>query len=377
VKIPNLMARVPLAPKGRVPPVPNPTPAALEALRGIFATQGLTTGQPAASASGADMPDVLTSLFMHGLALESDLARQSLNPAAVDLLVGSGLLEVNQGQVRARFQVQQYHDLFFFLDFIQWESDPDFVLPVGPAGKYLALLTIRRPSTRTLDLGCGCGLQALLAARHSKQVIATDINPRALALTRLNAGMNSLENIETRLGSYFEPVRSESFDLILANLPYVISPEKRRRYRTADRASLQTWPKQLARHLNPGGFAQLLLNWVHGTDQDWSEPIRCALENSPVDACLIYNGSKRPAAYADLWLKLLARNDPQAAQKTRQKWLRWYRSQHIELLALGALTLRRRADAPGWFTSEEVNRTLESPAGEQLLRLFAGQAYAI
>ncbi len=374
MKIPDLIARVLLAPKGRVPPVPNPTPAALEALHGIFATPGFT-GQPAASE--ADMPDVLTSIFVRGLELESDLACQSLGPAARDLLLESGLLEIRQDRVRARFQAQQYAGLIFFSDFVGWESDPDFVLPVGPAGKYLALLTIRRPAARTLDLGCGCGLQALLAARHSEQVIATDINSRALALTRLNAGMNGLENIETRLGSYFEPVQGEGFDLILANLPYVISPEKRRRYRSADRASLQTWLEQLPAVLNLGGFAQLLLNWVHGTDQDWSEPIRRALENSPVDACLIYNGSKGPAAYADLWLKLLARNDPQAAQKTRQKWLRWYRSRHIERLALGALTLRRRADAPGWFASEEVNRTLESPAGEQLLRLFAGQVYAL
>ena len=38
-----------------------------------------------------------------------------------------------------------------------------------------------------LDLGTGCGIQALLAAKHSERVVATDVNERALAFAAFNA----------------------------------------------------------------------------------------------------------------------------------------------------------------------------------------------
>jgi Methylase of polypeptide chain release factors len=45
----------------------------------------------------------------------------------------------------------------------------------------LASLTVRRDVASALDVGTGCGVQALLAAKHAERVVATDINERALA----------------------------------------------------------------------------------------------------------------------------------------------------------------------------------------------------
>jgi len=64
-------------------------------------------------------------------------------------------------------------------------------------------------------------------------VVATDVNQRALAFTAINAALNGLDNVETRLGSLFEPVKGETFDLITCNAPYVVSPEDRWQYRDA------------------------------------------------------------------------------------------------------------------------------------------------
>ena len=50
-----------------------------------------------------------------------------------------------------------------------------------------------RGSTRALDVGTGNGVQALLAAGHSEHVVATDVNPRALAFTELNAALSGIE----------------------------------------------------------------------------------------------------------------------------------------------------------------------------------------
>src|SRR5207302_3979249 len=95
----------------------------------------------------------------------------------------------------------------------------------------LSELAVRRPAELGLDLGCGGGIQSLLMSRHCERVIATDLNPRALEFTQLNARINGVSNIETRLGSLFEPVEGLGFDLILCNPPYVISPESQLLYR--------------------------------------------------------------------------------------------------------------------------------------------------
>ena len=64
--------------------------------------------------------------------------------------------------------------------------------------------------------------------------IATDVNPRAIAYTELNAALNGLHNIECRQGSLFEPVEGETFDLITCNAPYVVSPRRRWVYRDSE-----------------------------------------------------------------------------------------------------------------------------------------------
>ena len=88
-----------------------------------------------------------------------------------------------------------------------------------------AAFTPRACVGRALDLCAGSGAHALLAARDAVVVVASDISSRALELTRLNAVLNGLTNLETRAGSFLEPVRGERFDLVVANPPYIISPD--------------------------------------------------------------------------------------------------------------------------------------------------------
>src|SRR5437879_1195044 len=116
-------------------------------------------------------------------------------------------------------------------------SDPsrDHVLGVNTAAVTLESLTVRRRVRSALDLGCGGGIQALFAARHSEHVIAVDKNPRALDFTRFNAQLNGLRNVEGRQGDLFEPVAGLRFDLIVCNPPYVISPESRYTFRDSGR----------------------------------------------------------------------------------------------------------------------------------------------
>ncbi len=75
-----------------------------------------------------------------------------------------------------------------------------------------------------LDVGTGCGALAMVAARRGTRVTAVDVSRRALLAARLNARLAGLP-VRFRRGNLFAPVRGRSFDLILANPPYVPSPD--------------------------------------------------------------------------------------------------------------------------------------------------------
>lgn len=75
-----------------------------------------------------------------------------------------------------------------------------------------------------LDIGTGCGILAVLAAKKAKNVVAIDINPHALKCARRNAETYSIKNIEFRYGNLFQPLeRNERFSLIIFNSPYLPS----------------------------------------------------------------------------------------------------------------------------------------------------------
>lgn len=76
-----------------------------------------------------------------------------------------------------------------------------------------------------LDVGTGCGILAVVAAKRAHNVVATDPSPQAVKCTKANAERNRLaEKVEARLGDLFKPVlKTENFDLIVFNAPYLPS----------------------------------------------------------------------------------------------------------------------------------------------------------
>ncbi len=81
----------------------------------------------------------------------------------------------------------------------------------------------RRAEYRVLDLGTGSGAIALAIARERPicNVVAVDLSQDALAVAVQNARHLDLGNVEFRHGDWTDPVRSETFDLVVSNPPYV------------------------------------------------------------------------------------------------------------------------------------------------------------
>ena len=116
----------------------------------------------------------------------------------------SGSLEHSGGEVAALVDCRPYaaddRDLWVLSDLTPGlDGSPirvgaDHVLGISPASTSLAQLTLRRPVGRALDLGTGCGVQALHLAQHSAHGRRHRRQRRARCwLTRLNAELNEVD----------------------------------------------------------------------------------------------------------------------------------------------------------------------------------------
>ena len=72
-----------------------------------------------------------------------------------------------------------------------------------------------------LDIGCGYGAVGIAAAKLNPKlkVVMTDVNARAVNLTKKNASLNKVCNPEVRYGYLYEPVEGLVFDCVLSNPP--------------------------------------------------------------------------------------------------------------------------------------------------------------
>ena len=85
----------------------------------------------------------------------------------------------------------------------------------------------QKPVLRVVDIGCGAGPGAILAARlrPEAEVIAVDINPAALALTRVNAALAGT-SVSACISDLLADIPGE-FDLIVSNPPYLVDQAAR------------------------------------------------------------------------------------------------------------------------------------------------------
>ena len=222
----------------------------------------------------------------------------------------------------------------------------------------LAHLTVRGSGERALDLCTGNGIQAILLAAHAERVVATDVNARALAYASFNAALNGVANVETRLGSFFEPVEGEQFDLVVANPPYVVSPESAYLFRDGGMrgdAVSEHVVRRAPAALAPGAFASLLIAWALDSDDPMERP-RSWLEGSGCDAFLLHTSTDDPIETAAVWNRELA-DRPETYADAIDRWLEYYRELGIEQLGYACLVLRKRGDGrDGWVRRMQLPR---------------------
>ena len=325
----------------------------------------------------ADELAVLLRLLLLGVPVDRGRVEGHLGGTLREVLESTRFLVHDGDVVHGAARLVPHDELLIASDHAAAaETHADHVPGVHRPSVALAHLTVRRGGERALDLCAGNGIQAILLAAHAEHVVATDVNERALAYTRLNAALNGVDNVETRAGSFFEPVADEQFDLVVANPPYVVSPETAYLFRDGgmrgDGVS-ELVVRGIPQRLAPGAFASVLIAWALDPDDPAERPRRW-LEGSGCEAFLLHTSTDDPIETATLWNRDLA-DRPEAYADALDRWLAYYRELGIERLGYACLVLRKRADgreaaAAGWVEALQLPRSPLRPAGRHVARLF-------
>lgn len=314
--------------------------------------------------------------LIRAFALQQPVPTDALGRALGDLTGLAPVLHSSGDETTAAIEIRPYAFTDDDGEFTGWlAADPtptldgrlarspdDFVLGLSPASVTLAEITSRTPVGRALDLGSGCGIQAVHLARHAKQVVATDLNPRACAMTALTAALNGLA-VDVREGSLYEPVAGELFDLIVTNPPYVMSPPDERRlvYREGTFAAdglMRAVVTGAPAHLVDGGALQVLGNWAITADESWQDRLAGWIEPTGCDSLVLQREQLDPFEYIEIWLADAGLVGTSEYAARYAEWVRYFDDLGIVAVGLGWLTLYRSgSDAPAVRFDDWPHRT--------------------
>ena len=309
----------------------------------------------------------LARLFALSSSVPLEAAAAALHPHALADLVTAGLLEVHDSKAYATIQIQGFGPYLFATDLSSWYGDPAFVLQFSRSAHRIASAALFPSSGRVLDLCCGAGMLGVIAADLGAEVVATDLNPRTAMFTRLNAALNGVE-IDARVGDGFDPVAGERFDLIVANPPFIISPDTSRMFLTAQQP-VDGFCRSIAAgaeaHLTATGFCQFLAAWpvVEGEDPD--ARVGAWFDGFGGDVWVMEHERIGALDYAASFLdnRLDHPGDLGA-------WVAYYWEQRIEAIVHGLVTMQRSATTRmRAHTTEPVEH--DTPFRDHLASVFA------
>jgi methylase of polypeptide subunit release factors len=251
----------------------------------------------------------------------------------------------------------------------------DHVLGIGGASTTLASWTPRPAVERALDVGTGCGVQALHLGSHAQHVTVTDISPRALEFARFNAVLNGL-HWEVVEGSMLDPVAGQRFGLIVSNPPFVITPRTPDvplfEYRDGGQAGdsiVADLVRSIGDHLEPGGVAQFLGNWEVVGDTDWRERVRGWVTGTGLDAWIVQRDVQDPAEYAETWSRDGGHHSATTEFATMYAaWLDDFASRGVSAIGFGVITLQKPVGEREPFVDlTEATGPVTAPMGPHVL----------
>ena len=320
--------------------------------------------------------NLLMRWFLLGIPQKAAAVDSLVPPPVLEIMLASGLLSLHSGELVPDVMLTPVDEYMFAADQparLSSVESADLVIWPNPTTRLLQLFTVPAESAATLDLGSGCGILGILAASHSRHVVASDLNPRAEQFAAFNASLNNVRNLECLTGDTFEPVAGRRFDLILANPPFFVTPFSNLLY-CENPMELDGYCRRVVReapaHLSEGGFFQAVLEWVQVSGQSWQERLSEWLDGNGCDAWVLRTYVRDAAGYASE--RIRKERSDEAFSSRFDSWMEYYRSRGVEEIHGGILAMRRR-EGKNWLRLEGSPVGASEPFGGMVLKIFETQ----
>ena len=313
----------------------------------------------------------LVRLFTLGDPVDVAEAAAALPSLGVDGAVALGLVAPEGDGVVARCDLRPYA-----ADGVDWwvASDlgelatgaplrEDHVLGIGGASATLAAWTPRPHVERALDLGTGCGVQALHLGGHADEVVVTDLSERALAYARFNAALDEADvgragRLDARPGRG-RAVRARREQPAVRHHAALRRGAAASSTATGERRGMPSsrdLVRAVGEHLEPGGIAQFLGNWEVPRGTTWTDRVGAWLDGTGLDAWVVQREVQDPAEYAETWVRDGGHHPGTADFNAMYAaWLDDFAARDVESIGFGVVTLQRpRTDRAPFVDLMEV-----------------------
>ena len=324
----------------------------------------------------SDQPTTFNTLlrwFLMATAVDEERARATIEPEELECLLASGLVRRSSAGYESDFLITVFEDLLAVSDRLsELESgkNPDAVLMVNRTTWRLGQYMLREPVESTLELGAGCGAVALLAARHSAHVTATDLNPRAIEFALFNAALNGVENVEWLVGDAWQPVQGRRFDRIVCNPPFFISPGNEMLFCETPfelDGFCRMLVREAANYLNEGGVYQMVFEWVGVEGSGWKDRLLEWFDGIGCDCWVGKGYTVDSDRYALQRITETIEGDRQLETKFPE-WRQYFAEHKVASIHGGVMAMRKRS-GPNWTHLREIPEGFED-AGDSLRRRF-------
>jgi release factor glutamine methyltransferase len=149
-----------------------------------------------------------------------------------------------------------------------------------------------KEGARVLDMGAGCGILGIIAAKKASMVVAVDVNPYAVHCAKQNAKLN---NVRSKMafvqGDLFGSLSEKAkFGVILFNAPYLPADESEadswieRAWAggTTGRKIIDRFIPEASKHLKPTGRILFMQSSLACVDKTLIQFEECGLKASVI-----------------------------------------------------------------------------------------------